>query len=79
MLARGTKESASMNAAMVLIKLAILAFFVVVAFSGFEAKNFVPFINTDNSKGFAGMVGITGRGRHRVLLVHRPRYRRLRR
>jgi basic amino acid/polyamine antiporter, APA family len=59
MLARGTKESASMNAAMVLIKLAILAFFVVVAFSGFDAKNFVPFVNTDNSKGFAGMVGIT--------------------
>jgi APA family basic amino acid/polyamine antiporter len=59
MLARGTKEAASMNAAMVLIKLAILAFFVVIAFSGFEAKNFVPFINTDNSKGFAGMVGVT--------------------
>jgi basic amino acid/polyamine antiporter, APA family len=59
MLARGTKESAAMNAAMVLIKLAILAFFVVVAFRGFAAKNFVPFINTDNSKGFAGMVGIT--------------------
>jgi APA family basic amino acid/polyamine antiporter len=59
MLARGTKESASMNAAMVLIKLAILAFFVVVAFSGFDAKNFEPFVNTDNSKGFAGMVGIT--------------------
>jgi APA family basic amino acid/polyamine antiporter len=59
MLARGTKESASMNAAMVLIKFAILAFFVVVALSGFDAKNFEPFINTDNSKGFAGMVGIT--------------------
>jgi APA family basic amino acid/polyamine antiporter len=59
MLARGTRESASMNAAMVLIKLAILTFFVIVAFSGFEAKNFVPFFNTDNSKGLAGMVGVT--------------------
>ena len=58
-LTRGTKEAASMNATMVLIKLAILAFFVVVALRGFAAKNFVPFVNTDNSKGFAGMVGIT--------------------
>jgi len=59
MLARGTRESATMNAVMVLIKLAILAFFVVVAFSGFDAKNFVPFFNTDNSKGLGGMVGVT--------------------
>src|SRR5450755_2865636 len=48
MLSRGTRESATMNAVMVLIKLAILSFFVVVAFSGFDAKNFVPFFNTDN-------------------------------
>jgi APA family basic amino acid/polyamine antiporter len=59
MLARGTRESATMNAVMVMIKLAILAFFVVVAFSGFDAGNFVPFFNTDNSKGFGGMVGVT--------------------
>jgi basic amino acid/polyamine antiporter, APA family len=59
MLARGTKESAVINAAMVVIKLAILAFFVVVAATGFDAKNFVPFFNTDNSKGLAGMVGVT--------------------
>ena len=59
MLSRGTRESATMNAVMVLIKLAILTFFVVIALSGFEAKNFVPFFNTDNSKGFAGMVGVT--------------------
>ncbi len=59
MLARGTRESATMNAVMVLIKLAILTFFVIVAFSGFDSRNFVPFFNTDNSRGFAGMVGVT--------------------
>jgi basic amino acid/polyamine antiporter, APA family len=59
LLLRGTKESATMNAVMVMIKLAILVFFVVVAFSGFDANNFVPFFNTDNSKGFAGMSGVT--------------------
>jgi len=59
LLARGTKESATTNAVMVLIKLAILVFFVVVAFTGFDAHNFVPFFNPDNSKGFAGMAGVT--------------------
>lgn len=59
MLSRGTKESATMNAVMVLIKLAILTFFILVAFAGFDERNFVPFLNTDNSKGFAGMVGVT--------------------
>jgi APA family basic amino acid/polyamine antiporter len=59
LLARGTKESATTNAIMVLIKLAILLFFVAVAVKGFEAHNFVPFFNPDNSKGFGGMVGVT--------------------
>lgn len=59
MLVRGTRESATTNAVMVLIKLAILVFFVVIAFSGFDAANFTPFFNTDNSKGFAGMAGVT--------------------
>jgi APA family basic amino acid/polyamine antiporter len=59
MLARGTKESATTNAIMVLIKLGILVFFAVIAFSGFEAKNFVPFFNPDNSKGYGGLVGVT--------------------
>ncbi len=59
MLARGTRESATANAVMVLIKLAILVFFVVVAFTGFDGHNFVPFFNADNSKGFAGMAGVT--------------------
>jgi APA family basic amino acid/polyamine antiporter len=59
MLVRGTKESAITNAVMVLIKLSILVFFVAIAFSGFHSKNFFPFFNPDNSKGFGGMVGVT--------------------
>ncbi|OON60331.1 amino acid permease [Massilia sp. KIM] len=59
LLVRGTKESATTNAIMVLVKLAILVFFAVIAFSGFDAANFQPFFNEDNSKGFAGMAGVT--------------------
>ncbi len=58
LLIRGTKESATTNAVMVLVKLAILLFFIVIAFSGFDANNFTPFFNTDNSKGMAGMAGV---------------------
>ncbi|MES2115251.1 MAG: amino acid permease [Pseudomonadota bacterium] len=59
LLLRGTKESATANAVLVLIKLAIIIFFVVIAFSGFDAANFHPFFNSDNSKGYAGMAGVT--------------------
>ena len=59
LLIRGAKESVTVNAIMVLIKLAILLFFAVVAFSGFNAEHFTPFFNTDNSKGLAGMAGVT--------------------
>jgi len=59
MLSRGTKESATTNAVMVLIKLGILVFFAAIAFSGFDAKNFFPFFNPDQSKGFGGMLGVT--------------------
>ncbi len=59
MLARGTKESATVNAVMVLIKLAILVFFAAIAFSGFDSNNFFPFFNPDKSRGFGGMVGVT--------------------
>lgn len=59
LLIRGTKESATTNAVMVMIKLAILVFFVAIAFSGFDINNFTPFFNSDNSKGFAGMAGVT--------------------
>ena len=59
LLVRGTRESATTNAVMVVIKLAILAFFAAVAFTGFDANNFQPFFNLDDSKGFAGMAGVT--------------------
>ncbi len=59
LLVRGTKESSTTNAVMVMIKLAILSFFVVIAFSGFDIHNFHPFFNTDNSKGLGGMAGVT--------------------
>lgn len=59
MLLRGTKESAMLNAIMVVIKLLILSFFVVIAFHGFNAEHFTPFFNQDNSKGMGGMAGVT--------------------
>jgi APA family basic amino acid/polyamine antiporter len=59
LLIKGTTESAAVNTTMVLIKLAILLFFAAIAFSGFDAKNFHPFFNPDNSKGLAGMAGVT--------------------
>ena len=43
LLTLGTRESARVNAVMVVIKLAILLFFVVVAFTAFNGGNFVPF------------------------------------
>ena len=58
LLIKGTSESAAVNTTMVLIKLAILLFFVTIAFSGFDSKNLHPFFNPDNSKGFAGMRGV---------------------
>ena len=59
LLLRGTRESATTNAVMVIVKLAILVFFVAIALTGFDSNNFFPFFNTDNSKGFAGMAGVT--------------------
>ncbi|MBC3869760.1 APC family permease [Undibacterium oligocarboniphilum] len=59
LLLRGAKESATVNAIMVMIKLVILTFFAVIAFTGFHAEHFTPFFNTDNSKGLAGMAGVT--------------------
>jgi APA family basic amino acid/polyamine antiporter len=43
MLIRGSKESARANAIMVLIKMAVLAFFIVVAFTAFKTEHFAPF------------------------------------
>ena len=43
LLVRGTKESAGANAVMVVIKIVILLFFIVVAFTAFNSDHFVPF------------------------------------
>ena len=43
LLVRGTRESATVNAVMVGIKLIVLAFFVIVAFTAFNSGNLVPF------------------------------------
>ena len=59
LLVRGAKESATTNAVMVMIKLAILVFFAAIAFTGFDAGNFQPFFNTDDTKGYVGMAGVT--------------------
>ncbi len=59
LLVRGAKESARTNAIMVLIKLAILLFFVAVAFTGFDINNFHPFFKGEGEKGLLGMAGVT--------------------
>jgi APA family basic amino acid/polyamine antiporter len=59
LLIRGTKESATTNAIMVVIKLAILVFFAAIALSGFDINNFHPFFNAADSHGAGGMAGVT--------------------
>ncbi|TWI61492.1 APA family basic amino acid/polyamine antiporter [Pseudoduganella lurida] len=58
LLVRGAKESATTNAIMVLIKLAVLIFFVVIAFTGFDINNFHPFFKEAGDKGLLGMQGV---------------------
>ena len=53
MLMRGAKESAMANTIMVIVKIAILFFFVIVAFTAFDAKNFTPLMPM-------GMAGVSG-------------------
>ncbi|MEJ0048871.1 MAG: amino acid permease [Rhodospirillales bacterium] len=57
LLLRGARESATANAVLVVVKLAILVFFVAIALYGFNMENFRPFFNT--GKGMAGMAGVT--------------------
>ncbi|WP_296951149.1 APC family permease [uncultured Massilia sp.] len=59
LLVRGTKESATTNAVMVVIKLAILVFFAAIAFTGFDINNFHPFYASATSHGLGGMAGVT--------------------
>ncbi len=48
----GVRESARANAVMVMVKLAIVAFFIVMAFTGFDSANLSPF----NPEGVDGVV-----------------------
>lgn len=57
LLIRGTRESATTNAIMVLIKLAILVFFSAIAFTGFNIDNFHPFFA--GTKGLGEITGVT--------------------
>ncbi|MFC5550101.1 APC family permease [Massilia aerilata] len=59
LLIRGTKESATTNAVMVVIKLAILVFFSAIALSGFDINNFHPFFSGANVHSAGGMAGVT--------------------
>jgi APA family basic amino acid/polyamine antiporter len=59
LLVRGTRESATTNAIMVLIKLAILVFFSVIAFSGFDLHHFHPFFWKAEGAAPGGMAGVT--------------------
>ncbi|MBW8858986.1 MAG: amino acid permease, partial [Caulobacter sp.] len=52
LLLRGVKESVTVNAVLVVLKLLVLLFFVVIAFSGFHAGNLAPFA----PMGVAGIV-----------------------
>ena len=59
LLVRGTKESATTNAIMVVIKLAILVFFAAIALTGFDINNFHPFFASADSHSLGGMAGVT--------------------
>jgi APA family basic amino acid/polyamine antiporter len=60
LLIRGTKESATTNAIMVLIKLAILVFFSIIALSGFDLQHFHPFFLPEGGDGVGGKAGLIG-------------------
>ncbi|ANE42600.1 APC family permease [Deinococcus puniceus] len=65
LLLRGARESAAINAVMVLIKVGILLFFAVVAFTAFNPSNFVPFnpfglSGTDDAGNKIGIVAAAG-------------------
>ncbi|MFH5776468.1 amino acid permease [Paracoccus sp. NGMCC 1.201697] len=56
LLMRGARESARANAIMVMVKLAVLALFIVLAFTAFDSGNLVPFA----PHGFAGISAAAG-------------------
>ncbi|MCW2746942.1 MAG: putative amino acid permease [Nocardioidaceae bacterium] len=57
LLVRGTRESASVNLIMVGVKIAILIFFIVAAFTAFSSGNFHPF-NPHGASGITSAAGV---------------------
>ena len=68
LLIRGARESAKVNAIMVVIKLAVLVMFVAIAFTAFNADNFADFAPHGRRRHH-------GRRRDDLLHLHRPRRR----
>ena len=56
LLTLGTRESTTANAIMVVVKLLVLAFFIITAFTAFNSGNFQPFA----PNGFAGITSAAG-------------------
>lgn len=56
LLTRGSRESARVNAIMVIIKLGVLALFIAIAFTAYDGKNLTPF----SPHGFAGISAAAG-------------------
>ena len=56
LLTAGTRESARVNAIMVVLKLAVLVMFILIAFSAFDGQNLAPFA----PHGFAGVSAAAG-------------------
>ena len=69
LLIRGSSESAKTNAVMVMIKLGVLAMFIVLGIQGWDSNNLSELQRRSAS------TGITLGGRHHLLLLHRPRRR----
>ena len=68
LLIRGASESAKVNTIMVIIKLCVLAMFVLIAFTAFTTDHFAEFWH-------AGFAGITAGCQHDLLHLHRTRRR----
>ena len=56
LLVRGTRESAAVNLVMVVVKLVVLTFFIIAAFTSFESGNLKPF----NPEGVTGITAAAG-------------------
>ena len=67
LLIRGASESAKVNAVMVMIKIGVLLLFIVLGIAGLELRQ------PRRLRARSACTGITARGRHHLLLLHRPR------